>query len=90
MTEAEARALLRNPHAPCIPQVGLFGSTRDWIAAQPWHATGLGWMVEGNLDGLLFHVDVEPGAERPALYIASANRRTRAKLPGVWIERPMT
>jgi hypothetical protein len=56
MTEAEARALLRD-----WPGVG---GLEGWIAGRRWRAVPGGWTVTGELQGWQFRLDVIPAGLR--------------------------
>ena len=69
MTEAEARAALRN-------FVGV-GDIEPWVAEQRWEAVPGGWRVRERFDSWRFRVEPAPGGVR---VVASAN----GSQPAVW------
>ena len=76
MTEADARALLRD--------CGGFGGLEAWIAGRRWRAVPGGWTVTGELQGWQFRVEVVtgnlqisagvPGSGDPAVWVVTAER----------------
>jgi hypothetical protein len=75
MTEAEARALLRD-----WPGVG---GLEGWIAARRWKAAPGGWTVSGELQGWQFRIDVIPAGLQISASVPGGD-------PAVWvITRPV-
>jgi hypothetical protein len=72
MTEADARALLRD-----WPGVG---GVDAWIAGRRWKAVPGGWTVTGELVGWQFRVEVIPAGLRISASAAGGD-------PAVWVVR---
>jgi len=72
MTEAEARALLRD--------CGGFGGLEAWVAGQRWKAAPGGWTVGGELQGWTFKLEIVPGGVRVSASAAGGD-------PAVWVVR---
>ena len=87
MTEAEARAMLRDPGVMPEPPGHLTAEEREWMVQQNWLQTGRGWLLGGLREGVRYHVDADPISPLPSLYVVRGRPANGEILQGVFLCR---